>query len=231
MTTIALRPPTGPHAGARGPAFGLGISLLVHAGVLAWLMHALAPLTTNPADEKPAAPMQIRLETAHPVQSETPAAAAPAEPASVRPAAPARPVSRPALRPRPRADAPASASAPARASETPDVITSRHTNAPDLFAVPQATPSEPTAGPDAGPAVDLDAARREARRIAREESRNLVSLPARKPVTDPNEGRPADIDPLEKARRSDCKSAYAGLGLLAVIPLAKDAITGTGCKW
>jgi hypothetical protein len=237
MTTIAFRPPTGPHAGARGPAFGLGISLLVHAGVLAWLMHALAPLSTNPADDKPAARMQIRLETARPVQPTAPAAAAPAEPASVRPAAPARPVTRPvtrpALRPHPRADAPASASAaaPARASETPDVITSRRTNAPDLFAVPQAAPSEPSTGPDGGPIVDLDAARREARRIAREGSRNLVSLPARKPVTDPNEGRPADVDPLEKARRSDCKSAYAGLGLLAVIPLAKDAITGTGCKW
>jgi hypothetical protein len=220
MTTLALRPPTGPHAGARGPAFGFGISLLVHAGVLAWLMHVLAPLSTNPAEDKPAPPLQVRLETARPVQ---PAASAPAEPASVRSAAPARPASgpasRPAPRPHPRADA------PARASETPDVITSRRANAPDLFAVPQAAPSAP------GPAVDLEAARQEARRIAREESRNLVSLPARKPVTDPNEGRPADVDPLEKARRSECKSAYAGMGLLAVIPLARDAVTGTGCKW
>ena len=223
----------GPHAGARGPAFGLGISLLVHAGVLAWLMHALAPLSTGPADEKPVARMQIRLEKPRPVQPETPAASAPAEPARVRPAAPARPVPRPVLRPHPRADAPAStpAAAPTRASETPDVITSRRNNAPDLFAVPQATPSEPAAGPDAGPVVDLEAARREARKIAREGSRNLVSLPARKPVTDPNEGHHVDDDPLEKARRSDCKTAYAGLGLLAVIPLAKDAITGTGCKW
>jgi len=221
MTTLALRTPAGPHARARGPAFGFGISLLVHAGVLAWLMHALAPLTTKPADDKPAAPMQVRLETARPVQ--------PAAPAAVEPAEPARPVSRPI--PRSHRRAVARAATPARASpETPEVITSRRTNAPDLFAVPQAAPSAPT-GPDAGPAVDLEAARREARRIAREESRNLVSLPARKPVTDPNEGRPADIDPLEKARRSDCKSAYAGMGLLAVIPLAKDAITGTGCKW
>jgi len=36
---------------------------------------------------------------------------------------------------------------------------------------------------------------------------------------------------LEKAGKADCKSAYAGAGLLAVIPLAKDAVTGKGCKW
>ena len=36
---------------------------------------------------------------------------------------------------------------------------------------------------------------------------------------------------LEKAQRADCAKAYAGAGLLAVIPLAKDAVTGKGCKW
>ena len=36
---------------------------------------------------------------------------------------------------------------------------------------------------------------------------------------------------LEKAQREKCADAYAGAGLLAVIPLAKDAVTGKGCKW
>jgi hypothetical protein len=36
---------------------------------------------------------------------------------------------------------------------------------------------------------------------------------------------------LEKAHRAKCSDAYAGAGLLAVIPLAKDAVTGKGCKW
>jgi hypothetical protein len=36
---------------------------------------------------------------------------------------------------------------------------------------------------------------------------------------------------LEKAQRAKCAKAYAGAGLLAVIPLAKDAVTGKGCKW
>ena len=36
---------------------------------------------------------------------------------------------------------------------------------------------------------------------------------------------------LEKAERARCADAYAKSGLLAVIPLAKDAVTGKGCKW
>jgi hypothetical protein len=36
---------------------------------------------------------------------------------------------------------------------------------------------------------------------------------------------------IEKAARPECKDAYASSGLLAVIPLAKDAVTGKGCKW
>jgi len=36
---------------------------------------------------------------------------------------------------------------------------------------------------------------------------------------------------IDKAGREDCKNAYAGAGLLAVVPLAADAVTGKGCKW
>ena len=36
---------------------------------------------------------------------------------------------------------------------------------------------------------------------------------------------------LEKAERAKCSEAYAKNGLLAVIPLARDAASGKGCKW
>jgi hypothetical protein len=36
---------------------------------------------------------------------------------------------------------------------------------------------------------------------------------------------------IDKASRAHCADAYASSGLLAVIPLAKDAVTGKGCKW
>jgi hypothetical protein len=48
--------------------------------------------------------------------------------------------------------------------------------------------------------------------------------------------RPPETDKLaaeiEKAARADCRKAHAGAGLLAVVPLAIDAMRGTaGCKW
>jgi hypothetical protein len=36
---------------------------------------------------------------------------------------------------------------------------------------------------------------------------------------------------IEKAGKADCRKAYAGGGLLAVVPLAADALRGQGCKW
>lgn len=38
-------------------------------------------------------------------------------------------------------------------------------------------------------------------------------------------------DDMERALRTDCRSAHAGGGLLAVPRLLTDAITGHGCKW
>ncbi|MFO1271223.1 MAG: hypothetical protein U1F50_06010 [Rubrivivax sp.] len=36
---------------------------------------------------------------------------------------------------------------------------------------------------------------------------------------------------LEKNRRADCRDAYAGMGLLAAVPLAADALRKDGCRW
>jgi len=36
---------------------------------------------------------------------------------------------------------------------------------------------------------------------------------------------------IKKAARPDCRTAYGGLGLLAVVPLAADAIRKSGCRW
>jgi len=36
---------------------------------------------------------------------------------------------------------------------------------------------------------------------------------------------------VEEAANKDCRKAYGGAGLLAVVPLAVDAVRGKGCKW
>jgi hypothetical protein len=38
-------------------------------------------------------------------------------------------------------------------------------------------------------------------------------------------------DAVERAGRSDCRSAYAQAGLLAIPHLLADAISDRGCKW
>ena len=44
--------------------------------------------------------------------------------------------------------------------------------------------------------------------------------------------RPSKLaEGIEKAAKKDCRNAYSGAGLLAVIPLAADAVKGDGCKW
>ncbi|WP_230410124.1 hypothetical protein [Undibacterium rugosum] len=35
----------------------------------------------------------------------------------------------------------------------------------------------------------------------------------------------------KKAERKDCRKAFAGLGLLALVPLAASTVTDLGCKW
>lgn len=74
----------------------------------------------------------------------------------------------------------------------------------------------------------MKAARATARLIDKHRKDGLVALPKPDPPLQRDERLERAI---ERARRPDCKSAYSGLGLLAVIPLAKDAVTGTGCKW
>ncbi|MCC7101013.1 MAG: hypothetical protein IT500_15630, partial [Rubrivivax sp.] len=36
---------------------------------------------------------------------------------------------------------------------------------------------------------------------------------------------------IEKAAKPDCRKAYGGMGALAIIPLAADALRDGGCRW
>lgn len=92
-------------------------------------------------------------------------------------------------------------------------------------------PADPAADAPAAPAApafDMGAARKTARLIEKHRKDGLVALPKPDPPLqrDDRLGRA-----IERAHRPDCKSAYAGLSLMAVIPLVKDTLTGTGCKW
>ncbi len=143
----------------------------------------------------------------------------------------------------PRAQPPAPASAPVpaaaprpRARARPALVAPVPVGEPGLPAIDDATPA-PAQAPESSeeaPGFDMAAARGIARKAAREGAQGLVALPKRPPPTlDP--GREAREEQLARdiarSRRNDCRSAYSGMGLLAVLPLLKDAVTGTGCKW
>jgi len=227
MTTSRLLLPARP----RGQWFGWGISLLVHAGVLAWLLHALPALPPSAKnDPAPVPRMRFVLVPTRPHTAPAPAAS----PSREHPAAAvshSRPVpsssatvaTAPAPAPRPQAAAAQSAPTPVITSDDPTPAAPAPTGAAEPGT--EAAAADADAGP---PGFDMNEARKTARLIAKHRKDGLVALPKAEPPLERDDrlGRA-----IERARRPDCKSAYSGLGLLAVIPLAKDAVTGSGCKW
>jgi hypothetical protein len=151
--------------------------------------------------------------------------------------APATPAALPSTPLSPLAELPAGPAAPG-----PAVPPVRPSSTPGTAA--GATQPSPTASPaaDAGPRLGADVAlpaiaasapRPLNLELGRLRGGELSRLGA--PGVLPVLPRPPETDKLaseiEKAGRPDCTRAYAGAGLLAVVPLAVDAVRGKGCKW
>lgn len=114
---------------------------------------------------------------------------------------------------------------------------------PDARAAISAAPTDPLASrrgltapslsstpAPAAPRLDLDAIRNRARNMPSEGSgpRTVFQFP----TPPPQAIKSKDAKIFDKAlKRPDCRDAYAGLGLAAVVPLVADAITNKGCKW
>ena len=126
-------------------------------------------------------------------------------------------------------------------SATP-VIPSASRSAPDVLKGAGTTAGEGGLAPRdaaaiAGPAlstgrprIDLDAVRQRAREIDREGSGPRTLLPFN--VKPKEEIKTKVQQAFDKAlKRPDCRDAYAGMGLAAVVPLLWDAVSEKGCKW
>ena len=90
------------------------------------------------------------------------------------------------------------------------------------------TPAD-TGSASVAPSIDLDAARAIARQTAR-------ALPA--PATRTTQDATDAAEPetvlgrrISRAARPDCRTSYAGAGLLAIPLLLKDAVSDGGCTW
>ena len=113
---------------------------------------------------------------------------------------------------------PAAPAAPARATGRPDAgPLAGH----DVATAPSA--------PASAPRLNLELARPRGGELSRQSSAGVLPLLSRPPELPDKLAR--DID---KAAKADCRKAYQGMGLLAVVPLAADALRSgkdSGCKW
>lgn len=202
---------TYPHRPRRGGLVaGIAVSILLHALLLS-VLHAPSAPPVQPDERRWAQPLTIRIVPPPPRPRPEPI---------TRPEPPARQA---------KADKPASRPAPIRA--TPE------RSEPDTQTPPQMTvvPAQPTEAvpADNAPKFDPDAARSAARAMAKDldvpsgnwVAEKLKKEKQRQETEDERLGRN-----IAGAARADCKTAYAGAGLLAPLIMLMDK-KDSGCKW
>lgn len=202
--------PNGPRRS--GLVAGLAVSILLHAVLLAlWRVPEAPPMP--PEARRWAEPLTVRILPPPP-----PVPAARVEP-------PEPPAAKPEKAPRQRPAARAERDRPER--QEPDSA------ADTAIAVP-APSAEPAPAPaESAPKFDPDAARAAARAMANDldvPSQNWAAeklKKAREREETENERLGRNI---ARSARPDCKTAYAGAGLLAPLLMLMDK-KDSGCKW
>lgn len=204
------------------------------------LERELAPPVELPAHEMPATSAPLERLAPAPAESKIlpPVELAPRE-APIAPAAPLerlapanieREVAPPVELPAPRAASPTPPVAPSAPPASPAAPL-----APQPLGTPEANDDIFKPRRDLGAPrgeerhIDLDAARKKAAREIVSEgagSRGVFTVPPPPPVERKSK------DPLEKAIKPDCRTAYANMGLLAVPVLVASAVAADGsCRW
>jgi len=111
------------------------------------------------------------------------------------------------------------------------------TPGPDQVPRPTTGPVDTAAGtgPSAAPApspaastprLNLELAPQRAGPLSSQRSMGLLPL-----LPPPPERKSKLTEGIEKSAKPDCRTAHSDMGLLAVVPLAVDAIRDKGCRW
>jgi Meckel syndrome type 1 protein len=205
---------------------------------------ALAEPVAAPAPLAPLPPVQLDREFAAPVEvRRTDIIVAPPSPLTPLPPATVNRELTPYIEQRarelPAAAATPAATAPVTATPSPaaskpasgDTLTNPAT-APGISrdaVLPGATQSNPNDSRTT-PRINLDSLKDRARAITREGTGPRTVFPSLTAPKPPPKS--ATQEAFDKAlKRPDCKDVYADMGLAAVIPLVRDAVTEKGCKW
>ena len=198
-----------PAPSRRGIVLGIAVSLLLHGALITLWRHV-----------QPAAPP----ETAPRVES----IAVWIRPLAAKPPPPPVEVVKPKREPKP-------ISKPTRATarETPAAATAP-TSSPQAITVVPASPATPAASPDTltqeTPKFDMEAARRTARKMAGERDPSKVGTAVGQIPDKPLQTETQLARDIAQGKRGDCRTAYAGAGLLAPVLMLLDK-KDSGCKW
>lgn len=196
-----------PHR--RSIALGIAVSLLLHGALIYLWRHVQPPVSPDTAPRMESIAVWIRPLAAKP----------PPPPVEViKPKREAKPVSKPKL---------------ATARETPVAATAPAAS-PQAITVVPASPATPAASSDTftqeTPKFDMEAARKTARKMAGERDPSKVGTAVGQIPDKPLQTETQLARDIAQGKRGDCRSAYAGAGLLAPVLMLLDK-KDSGCKW
>lgn len=192
--------------------------------------RAVAPVDLAPADRVlppttgPAAARTLPTVVAAP-ESPSTAVAAPTAAAAPAAAATTTDAERPP-RPTPSTTATAPTSGAAATAGTPGPALQAPGSPLAGARVGHDVATPPSVPPSAPPRLNLDYMRPSGGALAAQPRRGALAL-----MPAPPERKSKLAEGIEQAAKPDCRTAYAGAGLAAVVPLAMDAARGKGCKW
>lgn len=109
---------------------------------------------------------------------------------------------------------------------TPEVSTLPSLGAPDAGSRLGHDVATPPSAPASAPGAKLNLTLPRGGELSSQSPRGLLQL-----LAHPPEHKSKLSEGIEKAAREDCRTAYGGAGLLAIIPLAADAAREKGCRW
>ncbi|MGK5077600.1 hypothetical protein [Janthinobacterium sp. HLX7-2] len=198
-----------PMANRRGIALGIAVSLLLHGALVYLWRHAQPPALPDAARRVESVTVWIR-------------------PLAAKPPPPPVEVLKPKHEPKPISKAkrntvrktPTTAATPASSQNTITV-------APTAAITPTVSPT--TLTPDT-PKFDMDAARKTARKVAGERDPSKVGTAVGQIPDKPLQTESQLARDIAQGKRGDCRTAYAGAGLLAPVLMLLDK-KDSGCKW
>ncbi len=193
----------------RGIALGIAVSLLLHGALITLWRHVQPSVPQDTAPRVESIAVWIRPLAAKP----------PPPPVEViKPKREPKPVSKPKLAT--ARETPAAATAPAASPQAITVVPATPTASADTFR--QETPETPK--------FDMEAARKTARKMAGERDPSKVGTAVGQIPDKPLQTETQLARDIAQGKRGDCRTAYAGAGLLAPVLMLLDK-KDSGCKW